>query len=389
MFANKENDVKSNDDDEEGIRGFYIISSNKILNLKLPTQGRRCWGTPYGWLITMGLDLKINIFNPLSGVQLSLPPQPTFQHQLDSCSWPRRVCRIFIRKIALASNLCSTFPSTLDQGTVAMAIYGIRNYLAFASPRDKVWTCLDGPQQVQDIIFFNDHFYVVSFQGVLRVCELGTAHPSAVAIASLPDCCRNYPLYLIVLSGELHLVERITTCDDYDSCSDDDTVTIDDGDCGDPVEISSDNDTATVDDGDNDDDSDGDRVDGGQDDDRDEDPNKEEEEYESYTSDFHYDTKCFRVFRLNSMRTWSKVDDLGDHALFIGNNTSFAISTFQYPDFKSNCIYFTDDIYETFQYGHCDMGVYDMGKDSVSPFDISNDEPSKFSRPVFFMPIPL
>ncbi|KAF6146093.1 hypothetical protein GIB67_033452 [Kingdonia uniflora] len=41
------------------IRSFYSLSTKKFINISLPeVRGRRCWGSPNGWLITIGIDLE-------------------------------------------------------------------------------------------------------------------------------------------------------------------------------------------------------------------------------------------------------------------------------------------------------------------------------------------
>ncbi|WRX13038.1 hypothetical protein QQP08_005525 [Theobroma cacao] len=48
-------------------RCFNIGATETILELELPEiRGKRCWGTPFGWLVTYSLDLEIELFNPLS-----------------------------------------------------------------------------------------------------------------------------------------------------------------------------------------------------------------------------------------------------------------------------------------------------------------------------------
>ncbi|KAF9588788.1 hypothetical protein IFM89_015515 [Coptis chinensis] len=89
MLAKREND------NDESVRSFYSVSSKRTFQIQLPQlKGRRCWGTPYGWLLTFGLDLNIQLFNPLTGTQISLPAQPTFQHQYNCYVKPKRLRRI-------------------------------------------------------------------------------------------------------------------------------------------------------------------------------------------------------------------------------------------------------------------------------------------------------
>ncbi|XVF33453.1 hypothetical protein REPUB_Repub17cG0169900 [Reevesia pubescens] len=65
-------------------RCFYNIAEEIFVDLEFPEiRGRRCWGSPFGWLVTCGLDLEIQLFNPLSRTSLPLPSLRTFTHQQD------------------------------------------------------------------------------------------------------------------------------------------------------------------------------------------------------------------------------------------------------------------------------------------------------------------
>ncbi|KAL5699059.1 SWR1-complex protein 3 [Ranunculus cassubicifolius] len=331
MLAKKDDDEKICDDNEEGIRSFYSISSKRIFNLKLPTKGRRCWGTSYGWVVTMGLDLNINLLNPLSGRQISLPSQLMFEHQYRCHVEPQYMCRNFIRKFAIASN------SFDDQCPTVMAIHGEFRTLAFATPGDKSWTSLEGrlAENIKEVIYFKDHFYAVDNHGRLRVCEMSATPPTTKEIASPPNCVSpTNTFYLVEIFGDLHLVARVF----YEEDEDIDEAQSKVGDT-------------------------------------------------SNMFSFLYVTNYFLVFKFDfHTRKWAEVEDLGEHALFVGNNASFCISTSNYSEFKGNCIYFTDDNKDAYEYGYCDMGVYDIKEDSVKPIYADEDKLSQFSRPLFFIP---
>ncbi|KAL5707164.1 SWR1-complex protein 3 [Ranunculus cassubicifolius] len=361
MLTTRENDDKISEESEEGIRSFYIPSSKRIVDLKLPTQGRRCLGTCYSWVLTIGLDLNINLFNPLSRSQICLPPQPTFHYQHGCYVDPKKICRSYIRKFAVSSNpsLWRAAPDS-DQANSVMVIYGGADYVSIARPGDKVWTSLEGPlgRRAQDIIFFNGHFYFLDYDGVLLICETSTTKPSARIIASSPDgvdpVSAEFSFYLVEVSGDLYFVERLFASNDTSDYDDDDFSDDDnDDDCCDH---------------------DGSR-------------NHNEEDIDC---DFYYYTQHFSVlkFDFNAMK-WTTVESLGNHAIFVGTNSSFSISTSQYPNFRGNCIYFTDDHTECYISDFCDMGVYDISKKCFEPLYVSDGEFSKFSRPLFFMPTPL
>lgn len=63
----------------DGYRGFYNPATHQVSQVYVPeAKGRRCCGSGYGWIVCMGEDMEINLLNPLTREQLSLPSQFTF-----------------------------------------------------------------------------------------------------------------------------------------------------------------------------------------------------------------------------------------------------------------------------------------------------------------------
>ncbi|KAF5204264.1 hypothetical protein FRX31_006148, partial [Thalictrum thalictroides] len=143
MLAKSKNDKQFK---KAAIRTFYCHSTKRVFNYYLPqAKGTRCWGTPNGWLVTVGLDLNIHLLHPLSRLQISLPSLPTFQHQYRGFVAPEHLCKSYLKKFALASGQCP----------LVMVIYGEIRYLAVASPGDEAWTSVECSQSnYEDIIFF-------------------------------------------------------------------------------------------------------------------------------------------------------------------------------------------------------------------------------------------
>ncbi|XP_019244476.1 PREDICTED: F-box/kelch-repeat protein At1g57790-like [Nicotiana attenuata] len=67
----------------------------------------------------------------------------------------------------------------------------------------------------------------------------------------------------------------------------------------------------------------------------------------------------------------TETKELGDRAIFFGANASLSVQASQFPGIKPNCIYFTDDRYDTYGYyvegGGLDMGVYNLADDTIQP----------------------
>ncbi|KAF5175106.1 F-box protein [Thalictrum thalictroides] len=290
-------------EESQYVQTIYRFSSEKKhLGLRrIPNaliQGKRCLGSPFGWVVTIGLDLQIHLLNPFSHDQIPLPSQPTFPHQSRFIKEPEELRRMFVHKFVLSSS-----PSDESASFVVIAIYSQDLRLAYAKLGDEAWTFIEGPQEggFEDAIFFNGQIYAIDWEGILCICEIDKGSPNAIEFASPPEheAGDSNKFYLVEMSGDLLLVERIVLEIDRESMS-----------------------------------------------------------------HIHYCTVSLQVFKFNfEKKCWNVLLDIGDHALFIGNNTSFALSTSEFPRFRRNCIYYTYDHLETYPCNNfCDMGFYDLAQ---------------------------
>ncbi|KAK8515151.1 hypothetical protein V6N12_001310 [Hibiscus sabdariffa] len=272
-----------------------------MFELDLPEiRGRRCWESPYGWLVTCGIDLEILLFNPLSRASLPLPSLRTFP-SYDKEHWtdrpPEDYCKYYIRKLILTSS-----PEASESDCIVVAIYSCVS-LALARPGDKIWTPIVGNIQVVDAIYFRGNLYFSRSNGEICVCEdLYGSHPKAVQFSPSPphDFDRQY---IFDLAGNLCVVARGIIPFVYD-------------------------------DGDDDDDDDDDKQ--------------------------YLRTVEFKIFKLDMhTKSWEEIFSLDDHSLFLRNCSTFAVDG--YSGCKPNCIYFTDDIFEYYETktGNTDTGIYD------------------------------
>ncbi|XP_042506563.1 putative F-box protein At5g55150 [Macadamia integrifolia] len=265
-------------------RDFYCLSTKKVYRLNLPeARGRMCWSS-YGWLITLGLDMEIHLFNPFSRsrVLIRLPPQPTLPNQYDDSVSPEYVRRIFIRKVILSSR--PTLCVGNDEKCMVMGIFSEYRKLAFLRLGDEVWTPVYTPQGgINDVIYMNGQFYAIADEGKLVIVDISKPDPKTIEIAEPP---KDYDIgarpYLVELEGELFLVGRGIFVE---------YVGVE---CNEPQSA------------------------------------RETEDFEVYK--FSFDDK-----------KWTKVESLDNRALFVGANASFAIFSSNHPGCEPNCIYFTDD----------------------------------------------
>lgn len=93
---------------------------------------------------------------------------------------------------------------------------------------------------------------------------------------------------------------------------------------------------------------------------------------EEGSDEYTYKTLGFKVFEVNlRSKTWTKVENLGNKALFFGFNSSFSIDASDDNQCKPNSIYFTDDCMRENHYHSRgegkDIGVYDMKDKSIIP----------------------
>ncbi|KAF8412282.1 hypothetical protein HHK36_000243 [Tetracentron sinense] len=127
-------------------RAFFNLSKVMVHEHMLPkAHGKRCWGSQ-GWLITFSIDLNISLLNPLTRVQIQLPPHRTFKDHYKICEddeecnyTPAEMQKVYICKAIVSSSPSSTSPSDY----VVMVIHGPKIQLAFARPGDDAWTAIE------------------------------------------------------------------------------------------------------------------------------------------------------------------------------------------------------------------------------------------------------
>ncbi|XP_059630115.1 uncharacterized protein LOC132273101 [Cornus florida] len=83
-------------------------------------------------------------------------------------------------------------------------------------------------------------------------------------------------------------------------------------------------------------------------------------------------TLQFRVYKLDfGHNNRVEVESLGNCVFFLGGNHSMSLSAHDFPEFKPNSIYFTDDcreqMDEDYLYGGHDMGIFNLDDKSVEP----------------------
>ncbi|XP_022764262.1 uncharacterized protein LOC111309488 [Durio zibethinus] len=182
-------------------QSFFSFDRNKLYELKLPqAYGKRCHGSPHGWIVTMDSDLQVHLLHPISQAQLNLPKLNTIRNPIGMpvAADPFR----FIHKCILLK------PS--EDEFLVMVIFGPRHCLAFAKPGFVQWKTVVGVNDVQDLALFKGQIYAICGRGRVRRFESDDPESATKIIACYPpdDIVRVDKIYLLESSGELLAVFR-------------------------------------------------------------------------------------------------------------------------------------------------------------------------------------
>ncbi|XP_068646319.1 F-box protein At2g26160-like [Aristolochia californica] len=333
--------------EDSDIRGLFNPSTSEVYDIPLPELWqKKIVGSAHGWVVTIGEDLEIHLYNPLTRVQIKLPPQTNFGY--DTSSWsPSDVRDYFLKKVVLFSS-----PSKGD--CMALAVYNDYDVAAIARPGDEVWTTLGGTKDwrlFQDYIHYMGNIYAIDIHGGFGMFDF-SSEPKTIKLGSLPPLPINvddkwnywdrHKKYLVELSGDLLvIVRRVYNVFDSDILIDDD------------------------------------------------------EDFTVPEVVIRYKTVYFKIYKLYQLQPeveWVELKDLGDYSLFVGKNTSFSVKASQAGAWwRRNCIYFTDDCFEYFgirkpnEIQAHDQGVYNL-EDQSFQLHYQGTSSSHYSPPIWFTP---
>ncbi|KAF6169645.1 hypothetical protein GIB67_004037 [Kingdonia uniflora] len=312
--------------EDNNVRSFFSLSTNKVFSFQLPeAKGRQCFGSPLGWVTTLGLDHKIHLLNPLTRIQIQLPSLDTFQDPLLQCGrGDFYLCQLFIKKFIFAST-----QNNNSGGLIVFAIYSNTRKLAMARPGDEAWTTLGDHHGISDAIYYEGQIYAITTAAILRIYDISSSKVTDFMPPPQRINLFQRSLYLVEIGEFLHLVTRQLVYSTNPSVVRHPYATL---------------------------------------------------SFEVYLCNPH----AKRWVRLYSSYGFDKF------SLFVGANSSFALSVSDYPELKGNCIYFTDDTFLHYQYGcgRHNMGVFDFKEWTIQPFYSGPGTVSQFSPPVWFMPNP-
>ncbi|KAF9620666.1 hypothetical protein IFM89_013966 [Coptis chinensis] len=306
------------------------FDKTKVYELDLPEIHRhRCVGAAGNWIVTVDMELDMHIFNLFSKVHMNLPSQSTFNTQIhDPTINQTRSRELMVSKVVL------TYPKDPSEDFIAVAIHTVLKKIAIARPGDKTWTTIQNIPCVMDVIYFKQQLYGICANRKLYILDIKSNPPKASEVHVSFSLSFGYFLgvginrYLVEWSGELLQVLQ------HES--------------------------------------------------------PKEEGEEGGIKKFY--TDAFHVFKLDfAYNIWRLVESLGQHALFLGFNTSVSVLASAETIFKRNFIYFVED--HRMQYYRTnvnieisfDMGVFNLEDRKVRPFSTNTTSASPFSPPVWII----
>ncbi|XP_074267085.1 uncharacterized protein LOC141590384 [Silene latifolia] len=350
-------------------RNVFDLSNNKCYKFHIPDSfGKRCYGTGSGWILSVGLDHHIHLFNPITAARLDLPSIHALPHQPrgedgelpyeDPTIENQLVRDEFIHDALVAPQQdCNDDESSL----LVVVIYGLPpyNYIAVAKPGDSKWAHIE---PIEGYIHeFAEAAYCpglglilfMTYQGTLCFWDLRLNKPLALQPYLPSPVC--FPIdylttkyyrkfYLVESFGNILAVLRWV--DVY------------------VVQLSEDRFVDGM----------GNSV--------------------SYFDKLGYNTSYFEVYKLDiHANKWIEMDDLEDLALFVGNSPASSVTASSFKGCQGNSIYYTDDsgFEETWkctvdELGGRDMGVYNFPEQTTLPFYSGDDSLSSYSVPLWFHP---
>ncbi|KAM7270225.1 hypothetical protein ACFE04_029439 [Oxalis oulophora] len=322
-------------------RGFYNLSDNQIYYLDLPeTINRKCWSVGFGSFVTVDLNLEIYLLQAFSKRQIKLPHQTSFSRQYPDGHFNRHETRDrCIKKVVVSSNPWDLTSHNYNQDCVVMTIYC--GMLAFAKLGDNSWTDVHIPScWYKDIAYYNSKFYATGGRQIY-VCNFDDnyQHLDATYLAYFPMWVTTFfRPYLVESCGELLLIcrnlskkpERKDVTESFDVLK--------------LIKKS-----GTI---------------------------KCAKDIDDIDDIYDFDT-----------HELVRVENLGDQAIFIGDNASFSFHASAVQGCKSNCIYFTDDcptICLEDMLGGSDMGIYNL-ENGIIDRHYDKESLSHFCTPLWFI----
>ncbi|XP_050245284.1 F-box protein At2g26160-like isoform X1 [Quercus robur] len=188
-------------------RSFFNLCDSKRYRLELSTfGGKRCWGSPYGWVVLLDPNSNAHLEHLGKGRQIILPSLNTIRTLAATEEWFRLIHKFIIFK-----------QPSHESSFLVIAIFGPENSLAFVRVGEGAalngrgqdeWVLVANPDEFKfkDVTCFNDQIYGLCDNGTLVRVELDA---EVQVVSPQPeDVWEPQKLYLVELFGNLFGVFR-------------------------------------------------------------------------------------------------------------------------------------------------------------------------------------
>ena len=191
------------------LRSFFNLCDSKRYKLELSRfGGKRCWGSPYGWVVLLDPNSNAHLEHLEKGKQIILPSLNTIQTLAATEEWFRLIHKFIIFK-----------QPSHESSFLVIAIFGPENSLAFVRVGGAAlygrgqdeWFLVANPNELKfkDVACCNDQIYGLCDNGTLVRVELDARSATVQVVSPHPeDVWEPQNLYLVESSGNLFGVFR-------------------------------------------------------------------------------------------------------------------------------------------------------------------------------------
>ncbi|XP_021726828.1 F-box protein At2g26160-like [Chenopodium quinoa] len=319
------------DDSNENSRNLYSLPKGEFYDLKLSVPvNSRCIGSSYGWLIYIdSLSFVITLYNPFYfGFNKGTIKLPAGKINDRKKAI---IQRDFYTDLYISKAVLSADPSSCAD-FIVMVIHNERKSLAYYKAGDATWTYVhDHPNgsTFYDIMYYLGRYFVaLNYRGEAYICNVNSNSRicQVMTEAVVGPLAESTRRYIVELDDGFTILQAVRMVQ---------TLTNPDG------------------------------------------------------MPF-VDTICFLIYQLANHSDWIMIKNIGDGALFLGDDSSFYVKAADFPEVTPNSIYFTDDYPDgstmnrrLYQYrGHEDSGIYVMRKKSSLYNYMPSPEPEDLPPPL-------
>ena len=193
------------------LRSFFNLCDSKRYQLEISTfGGKRCWGSPHGWVVTLDPNSKAHLEHLEKGKQIILPSLNTIQTLAATEEWFLLIHKFIIFK--QPSHESSFLVIAIFGPGISLAFVRVGEGAALNRRGQDEWVLVANPDnfKFKDVACFNDQIYGLCDNGTLVRIELDAPWSAEVQVVSPhpEDVWEPQKLYLVELSGNLFGVFR-------------------------------------------------------------------------------------------------------------------------------------------------------------------------------------